>query len=155
MVTKLHRQQRLLELLDSNEFSEQEQICAQMNREGFDVTQATISRDLQELAVAKVRGRYVVSRPIDGAGDTDELQLINSAEPVGANLIVLKTKIGAAPIVGLRLDQMGLTGLAGTISGDDTIFAAVYDRSAQGRVLRMLAQAGVQVKGEHVSPDKG
>jgi len=108
-----------------------------MRRLGFSVTQSSISRDLRELGVAKVGGRYV-SLHRSEVEDPSPPALIHSVEPAGPNLIVIKTPIGAANIVGVDIDNRGLDGLVGSVAGDDTVFLAVRNKKAQDRVLSAL-----------------
>jgi transcriptional regulator of arginine metabolism len=118
-----------------------------MRREGVHVTQASVSRDIRELGLVKLSGRYVsAARALAGRtrGEADdaprnvELGLITGAEPIGANLIVVKTHVGAASSVALVLDHELGNVVAGTIAGDDTVFVAVRSRSDQGRAVAQL-----------------
>ena len=70
-----------------------------------------------------------------------ENELIISVEPVGANLIVVRTPPGGANAVAVEWDAKHVPEIAGTVAGDDTIFIAVRSRSAQGRLLAMLGGA--------------
>jgi transcriptional regulator of arginine metabolism len=65
-----------------------------------------------------------------------------SVEPVGANLVVIKTPVGSANVVAVDLDRKELPDIAGTVAGDDTIFVAVRSRAAQGRVMAFLHPGG-------------
>ena len=131
------RQQALLRLLSGRAFSRQSEVAEAMRRLGFSVTQSSISRDLRELGVAKVGGRYV-SLHRSEVEDPSPPALIHSVEPAGPNLIVIKTPIGAANIVGVDIDNRGLDGLVGSVAGDDTVFLAVRNKKAQDRVLSAL-----------------
>jgi transcriptional regulator of arginine metabolism len=121
----------------------QDQIISLMRREGFDVTQSSVSRDIRDLGLVKLAGRYVsmdqaMAASNDAVATAPELGLILGFEPVGANLIVIKTHIGAASSVASVLDRELNEIAAGTIAGDDTLFVAVRSRCDQGRVVAQL-----------------
>src|SRR5438552_3164941 len=140
---KERRQEALLMLVREKPVANQRQIVDWMRLAGFSATQASISRDVRELGLVKLRGRYL---PAEGAltgaeiGPPDQpvFGLITDFEPIGANLIVVHTAIGAASSVGVALDEKQLDEVAGTVAGDDTLFVAVRSRSHQGRLLAML-----------------
>ncbi len=114
----------------------QEDVTARLRAQGFDVTQATVSRDLVQLGAVKVkRGGAIGYALPDQIGHSDwagaRLQRIladwvQSVEAAG-NILVLKTPPGSAHLVGLALDQARLEEIAGTICGDDTLFIALRD----------------------------
>jgi transcriptional regulator of arginine metabolism len=132
-----------LRLIRSRPVESQEQIVTLMRREGFRVTQASVSRDIREMGLVKLAGRYMLAaraltRPPEGASPEPEVGLITGLEPVGANLVVVKTRIGAASSVAVMLDHDLGKISAGTVAGDDTVFVAVRSRSDQGRVVAQL-----------------
>ena len=109
-IDKPERQAALLRLIRSRPVENQEQIVALMRREGFRVTQASVSRDIRELGLVKLAGRYVsaeraLAAPANGAHAELEVGLITGLEPIGANLVVVKTRIGAASSVAVVLDH--------------------------------------------------
>lgn len=113
---------------------------------GFSVTQASVSRDVRELGLVRVDGRYVPATRVGGDAPEGSIsgvvnELINSVDPVGSNLVVVRTPPGAANTVAAELDQRHVPLIAGTLAGDDTVFVAVRSRSAQGRVLALLRAA--------------
>jgi transcriptional regulator of arginine metabolism len=133
----------LRRLIRARPVESQEQIVALMRREGFRVTQASVSRDIREMGLVKLAGRYVsAARALapspDGNSREPEVGLITGLEPVGANLVVVKTRVGAAGSGGVMLDHDLGNILAGTVAGDDTVFVAVRSRSDQGRVVAQL-----------------
>jgi transcriptional regulator of arginine metabolism len=146
------RQRVIAQLLRAEPIGSQEEVTERLSTLGFAVTQATVSRDLEQLGAVKVkRGgalRYMLP---DEIGDSDWAaarlarilaEWVQSVESAGP-LIVLRTPPGSAHIVGLALDQAKLPEIAGTISGDDTLFLALRDgvdvRATAGR-LRSLSQ---------------
>jgi transcriptional regulator of arginine metabolism len=144
MLTDHHQQGRrdaILKLLRASEVRGQSQLTHLLKRDGFDVTQSSVSRDLRELGVLKAGGRYLpppneVSR---ANGDFHALsQFVREVNTAGASLIVLKTTIGAAGSVAVAIDKAEWPEAVGTISGDDTIFIAISDQRAQRRVMERL-----------------
>lgn len=125
------RRETIRRLIRSRIVSTQEELRALLFDEGFDVTQATLSRDLARLGARRV------ALPSGGtAYEVDGVEAVVPDEALRAvaasvllvdetdALVVVHTPPGAAPAVGLALDQSRLPGVAGTISGDDTIFIA-------------------------------
>ncbi len=133
----------LLRLIRTTPVESQEQIVALMRREGVRVNQASVSRDIREMGLVKLAGRYLpadraLTAEAGGAPLAPELGLITGVEPIGANLVVVKTRIGAASSVAVVLDyELGKI-VAGTIAGDDTVFVAIRGRSDQGRAVAQL-----------------
>jgi transcriptional regulator of arginine metabolism len=136
------RQAALLQLVGDRNVANQREIVRALKKLGLDATQASVSRDVRELGLVKVNHRYVpMSRLSSAGGDGQEdplYGLITATEPVGANLVVVRTATGAASVVAAALDRLGLEDVVGTLAGDDTIFLAVRSRSAQGRVIAHL-----------------
>jgi transcriptional regulator of arginine metabolism len=135
--TKVARQQRIVDLVRRTPVRSQTELARLLAADGLVVTQATLSRDLDELGATKVRGDaglvYAVD-PDGGAVDPDRLSrvladLLLSAEP-SANLVVLRTPPGGAHLLGSALDRAGLPGVVGTVAGDDTVL--VVSRRANG-----------------------
>ena len=146
------RQKALTELLRAEALGSQEEVTARLRAKGFDVAQATVSRDLDQLGAVKVkRGGAVGYSLPDQVAHSDwaaaRLQRIfaewvQSVEAAG-NMLVLKTPPGSAHLVGLALDQAKLEEVAGTISGDDTLFVALRDGVTPGAMahrFRSLAR---------------
>jgi transcriptional regulator of arginine metabolism len=119
----------------------QNDLALMLRREGFEVTQSSVSRDLRELGVLKASGRYLL--PPDeisrANGDFGALaQFVRTVQPAGASLTVVRTPIGAAPSVAVAIDKAEWPEVVGTISGDDTIFVATNDARAQQRLIERL-----------------
>ena len=133
---RARRQKALADILRAEALGSQEEATARLKARGFDVTQATVSRDLVQLGAVKVkRGGTIGYALPDQIGHSDwaaaRLQRIlsewvQSVEAAG-NMLVLKTPPGSAHLVGLALDQAKLEEVAGTICGDDTLFVALRD----------------------------
>jgi transcriptional regulator of arginine metabolism len=149
---RLRRQKAIADLIRAEPLGSQEEVTARLGALGFSVTQATVSRDLDQIGAVKVkRGGALAYALPDQLGDNDwaaaRLQRILaewvlSIEAAG-NLLVLKTPPGSAHLVALALDQAKLDEVAGTISGDDTLFVALRDGIVAGIVanrFRKLSQ---------------
>ena len=133
--TRAGRQARIVELLAANSIRSQTELASLLAAEGIEVTQATLSRDLEELGAMKLRaadggsGVYIVPEdgsPVRGvSGGTDRLsrllgELLVSTDASG-NLAVLRTPPGAAHYLASALDRASMADVVGTIAGDDTI----------------------------------
>jgi transcriptional regulator of arginine metabolism len=132
---RLERQNALLRLVRERELSTQAEVAAALRDEGFDVVQTTVSRDIADLGLVKVRapsGRLVYAQP--GTSDTDRMRALGAAlrryalgvEPAGP-LIVLTTPSGYANALAQAIDEAHHPAIAGTVAGDNTIFVAVRD----------------------------
>jgi transcriptional regulator of arginine metabolism len=136
---KRARQKVILEIIGEGKLGTQEELVREVTKRGFSCTQTTISRDLSELRVIKVSGRY---RPwAGGAISTIERVLTEMGIGVvsaGPNLVILKTRAGCAQTVAVEFDRAGWKEIAGTLAGDDTIFVAVPGRREADAVLGKL-----------------
>jgi len=148
MNEKRRRQTALLRIVRGQAVANQDDMVHLLKKCDIEATQTSISRDVRELGLVKVGGRYVpaarltLRRAVDpGEGQLSEL--ITLVEPVGANLIVLRTRIGAASTVAIEIDRVASPDIAGTVAGDDTVFVAVRSRSAQGRAVVLLKRLGL------------
>jgi transcriptional regulator of arginine metabolism len=119
----------------------QEDLVARLAEAGFEATQSSVSRDLRELGVVKVAGRYVAPEPEAGApraAVAEVAHLLRDVRPAGPHLTVVLTRTGAAPTVGLALDGAGWPEIVGTLAGDDTVFAATAGPRDQSRLLHRV-----------------
>jgi transcriptional regulator of arginine metabolism len=135
---KPRRQAAIRDVVEREAIRSQEQLRQRLAARGFAVTQATLSRDIKELGLVKrsADGAYRLTPDLAPAPTTAVSALARAvaeflagAEPV-QNLVVLRTGPGQAQLLGVALDRARLTGVAGTIAGDDTIL--VVARSAKG-----------------------
>ncbi|HCJ01319.1 MAG TPA: arginine repressor [Clostridiales bacterium] len=141
-----NRRLRILELIKKYNIARQEQLVDLLNAEGYNVTQATVSRDINELKLKKIKEdgvfRYVQSARDYTNGDdkTSAIfkQTVHSVNICG-NLIVIKTLAGSANAVCAIIDSFNLTGVYGTIAGDDCIFVATDPDHAENIVNRFKA----------------
>jgi transcriptional regulator of arginine metabolism len=121
----------------------QEQLSQRLRDQGYDVTQATVSRDLEVLGAlrSKVGGKLGYILPADGESDSNLTRILEEwrlgIETAG-NLVVMRTRPGSAHVVAAALDAADLPSIAGTIAGDDTLFIAVRDGHSAAEVARIL-----------------
>ena len=137
------RQRAIAEIIASEAVASQEEVTARLAELGYNVTQATVSRDLERMGAVKVkRGGVLAYTLADQLAESDwaadRLQRIVrdwvlSVEAAG-NMIVIKTPPGSAHLVGLALDQSKLPEIAGTVSGDDTLFLVMREGAAAAEV---------------------
>jgi len=143
------RHLKILELITTHAIHTQEDLADALAREGWEVTQSSVSRDIATLHLIKVDGAYqrsiAAKKP---RHDPDEQRIsegVLTIEPAGDALVVLHTPPGEANRVGVALDRLAWSDVLGNISGDDTIFVAVRNTAAQRRFIhavRRLTAAG-------------
>jgi transcriptional regulator of arginine metabolism len=146
---KARRQRAIRDVIRGETLSSQEEVTARLRALGFEVTQATVSRDLDQMGAVKVkRGGAMGYTLPDQIGDSDWAgarlarlvgEWVLSVEAAG-QMLVLKTPPGSAHLVGLALDQANLETVAGTICGDDTLFVALRDEVVPGAVARQFRE---------------
>jgi transcriptional regulator of arginine metabolism len=134
-MNRRERQSAILELVRDRALSTQAEVASALREAGFDVVQTTVSRDIADLGLVKVRapsGRLVYAPP--GTTDGDRMRALGAAMrryAVGAEaagtLVVLTTPSGYANALAQAIDEAGHPGVAGTIAGDNTIFVAARD----------------------------
>ena len=135
MTTKVERQQRILRLVERQHLSTQSELADALRGEGIDTVQTTVSRDIAQLGLVKVRngnGKLVYSLP--GAADLRRIEELASAMRRWATamtsagqLLVITTPNGLAAPLADAIDEAGLADVAGTIAGENTIFVAARD----------------------------
>jgi len=138
---QLERRSAILRLLRDGTVRRQYELVRLLKKEGHDATQSSISRDLRDLGVLKASGRYVP--PNEEAarlnGDFGTLaQFVRALRRAGPAITVLRTTIGAAQSVAVAIDKAEWPEVAGTISGDDTIFIATASARAQEALVARL-----------------
>jgi transcriptional regulator of arginine metabolism len=146
------RHDAILELIQSRALSTQAEVANALREEGFDVVQTTVSRDIADLGLTKVRapsGRLVYAAP--GTTDGDRMRALVAAMrryAIGAeaagNLIVLTTPSGYANALAQAIDEAAHPSIAGTVAGDNTIFVAARDGISAGGLRDELFGHAVQ-----------
>jgi transcriptional regulator of arginine metabolism len=149
-ISKNQRQHRITKLLDAQAVSSQGQLVDLLAAEGIEATQATVSRDLIDLGVVKVRlpggdSAYAVPElPAQQIAPQDHLRRVLGEWVVevtsSQNLVVLRTPPGSAHVVGSALDRSGLPGVLGTVAGDDTLLVVADESLGGAEMARTLAE---------------
>lgn len=134
---KQKRHTAILDLITNSEIFTQEDMAARLTQQGFQVTQATISRDIKELKLTKVPGESGVYKYAKPRGQEDSMspQLLILSRSVTSvnfaqNIVVIKTRAGMAQAAAAVLDALSLQEIVGTLAGDDTILCVVQDTAA-------------------------
>jgi len=146
LTAKSNRQRMIGDWLREHKVGSQEELVARLGIAGIAATQATVSRDLDELGAVKVRRdgaiRYLLPDQVDSghnAAMLDRLLADWVTVVVEANgLVVMKTPPGSANLVANALDAAEVEGIAGTIAGDDTIFIALAEGASAGILAGQL-----------------
>ena len=129
---KSQRQAKILEIISEKNIDTQEELVNALLEEGYNVTQATVSRDIRELKLTKVSEggvqKYVVHRTQEKELDEKYLRVLKDgyvSMDMAQNILVIKTVSGMAMAVAAALDAMNWDEVVGTIAGDDTIMCAI------------------------------
>jgi transcriptional regulator of arginine metabolism len=136
------RRNAILRLLRGAAVRRQEDLVDLLKRDGFDVTQSSVSRDMRELGVIKAQGRYLPPDAAAAASMPGQFaavaRFVRSLQAAGPSITVVKTSVGAAGTVAAAIDSAEWPEVVGTISGDDTLFIATKDGAAQQRLVQRL-----------------
>jgi transcriptional regulator of arginine metabolism len=141
-MTKLARQQLIVELAHAGPLPNQQELCKVLARRGFAVTQATLSRDINELRLVRTPEGYALS---NGDAPTEALPAVSRVvrEFVrearrAQNLLVIKTTSGSAQPVALAVDGEGWDEVVGTVAGDDTVLIITHDNKSAKKLQTRL-----------------
>ena len=148
-LAKTQRHHRIAALLERHADGSQAQLVDLLSAEGVVATQATVSRDLEELGAVKVRvpggeAVYAIPElPRDQLAPRDHLERVLGDWVVevahSANVVVLRTPPGSAHVVGSALDRAGLEDVIGTVAGDDTVLVVASERTGGAKVAKRLS----------------
>jgi len=147
MITKKARQAKILEIINARSVESQDSLSELLRDDGVDVAQATVSRDIRELGLVKVRGCYQAAAdppPVSSSGALRSIfaQFITRTDTAG-NIVVIRTSSGGAHSVCAALDAAGWPEVVGTIAGDDTIFVLARDAGQCGKLLNKIRDASI------------
>lgn len=143
------RQKKIIELIENHDIETQEELANRLNDEGYNVTQATISRDIRQLALTKIatsngKQKYIqVHNPVITT-DNKHLRILREgyvSAVVAGNLLVIHTSAGMANAVAAAIDALRLKEVLGSLAGDDTIMCATKNEA----VCRELYQKMIQI----------
>ena len=147
MQTKKQRHSKILEIINNNNIDKQEEIVEILKSAGFNVTQATVSRDIHDLRLIKEPmsngiQRYAQSLKIDGESFNIKLHEIFSHSVINVdyanNIIVIKTLSGMAQAAASAVDAINSTEIMGCIAGDDTIMVITKNENDAQRICSKL-----------------
>lgn len=140
---KINRHAKIIELINTYQIGTQEELAEYLNREGFKVTQATVSRDIRNLKLTKVpaengRQRYVARPENENLMSERYIRVLREgfiSMDMAQNILVVKTVSGMAMAVAAAIDALKWNEVVGCIAGDDTVMCAI--RSAEDTITVM------------------
>jgi transcriptional regulator of arginine metabolism len=144
-MSKLSRHKAILDLLEETPVTNQEELQRLLRKRGFDAGQATLSRDIRELGLAKTSGGYSIpGREAAAESDLPSVsrlvrEFVTSVR-AAQNLLVTKTSVGSAQPVAAALDGENWPEALGTIAGDDTILIVCEDKRSAGRLAGRIQE---------------
>ena len=139
---KTKRQRKIIELITNYDIETQEELAAKLVENGFNVTQATISRDIRELNLTKIatkggKQKYAGQSSSERVANSKYMRVLNDGiitMDTAGNILVVKTVSGMAMAVAAALDAMQIKEILGCIAGDDTIMCVVKHAEETDRV---------------------
>ena len=145
---KRDRQKKILEIINSNIIETQEELSDMLLKAGYDVTQATVSRDIRELGIMKISmdtktQRYVSVLGSEYGINNRLLSVLKTgyiSSKAAGNLIVIRTAVGMAMAVAAAVDALKMEEVVGCIAGDDTIFCAIANTEDVANVMSKLEE---------------
>lgn len=143
---KTRRHEKILELISAYDIDTQDELLRRLSEAGFEVTQATVSRDIKELRLVKTlstNGKYKYSTGKTLTHDISAKFYSLFADSVlsvveACNLVVIKTMTGMAQAVCASMDPLEWKGIVGTLAGEDTIFVACVSNAAAQEIVQEL-----------------
>ena len=159
MKEKSHRLETLKMLISSKELGNQEEVLRELRKEGFNLTQATLSRDLKQLKVAKaasMSGKYVYVLPNEARykrvhGSQTARKMLESPGFLSlnftGNLGVIKTRRGYASLLAYNIDSVDMPDILGTIAGYNTVLLILKEGADKERVVEQLCQVIPDIRG--------
>lgn len=145
---KFKRQAAILEIISNYEIKTQEELSEHLREQGYNTTQATISRDIKELRLIKVashQGGYMYAMPDQGGSSAHMTRLKNIFRECvvkvdrAQNLVVLKTLVGMANAAAAAIDAMKINDIVGTLAGDDNILVILRTNEDAESFCEMVA----------------
>ena len=145
---KRNRQEKIIDLINKHNVETQEQLASLLKGAGYDVTQATVSRDIRALQLTKVTTRdgnqhYAMPEQLGVKLQDKYIRVLQNSfvsMEQAENILVLKTYSGMAMAAAAALDALKLESVAGIIAGDDTIFAAIRTVGDTERVMASIRE---------------
>ncbi len=147
----LNRRKRIKEIIAENVICKQEELAEILNKEGYSVTQSTVSRDIKELGLIKVKdsvtnkSKYSMpkAKPTHEVTDEKVITLLKTfivSVEAAKNLIVVKTLTGNGSACGMAIDKLMPEGVVGSIAGDDTLLIVTHDDETAVDVVEYIKE---------------
>jgi transcriptional regulator of arginine metabolism len=145
---KISRQSKIIELINKYDIETQEELADRLMKDGYNVTQATVSRDIRELKLTKVavdggRQKYIVLQKTEPGMSEKYTRVLRDAfvsMDMAQNILVIKTVSGMAMAVAAALDALHMNSIVGCIAGDDTVMCAVRTADETISVMEKLSK---------------
>ena len=146
---KRDRQNAIVQIINTHNIETQEEVLEKLKEEGYDTTQATVSRDIRRLGITKIsfgdgRNKYCVSSEFISQEKESYRQVLSSGLVTidySENIIVVKTVSGMAMAVGAAIDAIDINGIMGCIAGDDTLFLAIKHKNQADDIVAQIRRA--------------
>lgn len=143
---KIKRQRKIIDLISNYEVETQEELAKMLVNSGYDVTQATISRDIRDLNLTKIttengKQKYAVPNAATKVMNSKYMRVLNDgilSIETSANIMVIKTVAGMAMAVGAAIDAINIKEIIGCIAGDDTIMCVIDEAENSNKVKEYL-----------------
>ena len=146
-MTRNARQGKILELIEEKDIETQEELVKELQNSGFEVTQATVSRDIKVLGLIKIsadgkRQKYTKERTDNTVMSkfTDMFRHSVVTIDYALNIVVIKTLSGSANVAGTMVDRLKNSSVLGCVAGDDTVFAVLRDERAAEDLTQKLRE---------------
>lgn len=143
---KVGRQSKIIELINKNDIETQEELADLLTEAGYNVTQATISRDIRELKLTKIavddgKQKYIVLNNTESGLSEKFVRVLRDgfiSMDMAQNIIIVKTVSGMAMAVAAALDALHIQGIMGCIAGDDTVMCVIKTTEGTIGVMEKL-----------------
>jgi len=145
---KISRQSKIIELINKYDIETQEELADRLMKDGYNVTQATVSRDIRELKLTKVavdggRQKYIVLQKTEPGMSEKYTRVLKDgfvSMDMAQNIMVVKTVPGMAMAVAAALDSLQFSSIVGCIAGDDTVMCAIRSVDETIQVMEKLSK---------------
>ncbi len=145
---KISRQSKIIELINKYDIETQEDLAERLMKDGYNVTQATVSRDIRELKLTKVavdggRQKYIVLQKSEPGMSEKYTRVLRDgfvSMDMAQNIMVVKTVPGMAMAVAAALDALQMNSIVGCIAGDDTVMCAIRTTEETVQVMEKLSK---------------
>ena len=146
---KFQRQAKIVDIIENEEIETQEELSERLKALGLETTQATVSRDIKELRVIKLlcaNGKYKYATTSHEAESSYSTRLKNIFKEgvtnidFAQNMVVIKTLPGLGSAAAMAIDAIKITGVVGTIAGDDTVFIVMRDTESAEKFANLAAE---------------